>query len=145
MAEAGCRVVQVPAPHLDGTLSMLVLYPTDADAEPLRLGPFTLDVAANASPARGPAPVVVVSHGSGGSHLTHRGLGIHLARRELRVMAGQDTEFMGEAWADQKATIGYVPQEPRLTPNKTVMENIEEVVEMVKKIEPVLDLVDDLL
>lgn len=79
-------LAQAPAPHLDGTLSMLVLYPTDAGAEPLRLGPYTLDVAANAPPARGPAPVVVVSHGSGGSHLTHRGLGIHLARAGFVVL-----------------------------------------------------------
>ena len=52
----------------------------------------------------------------------------------LRVMAGQDQEFMGEAWADQKATIGYVPQEPRLTPNKTVMENIEEAVAPIREL-----------
>ncbi len=50
----------------------------------------------------------------------------------LRVMAGQDKEFMGEAWPDEKATVGYVPQEPRLTPNKTVIENIEEAVAPVR-------------
>ena len=46
----------------------------------------------------------------------------------LRIMAGVDTEFMGEAWADKGATIGYVPQEPHLTPGKTVLENVEEAV-----------------
>ncbi|MDB5307486.1 MAG: putative transporter ATP-binding protein [Gemmataceae bacterium] len=46
----------------------------------------------------------------------------------LRIMAGEDKEFMGEAWQDKGATIGYVPQEPHLTPNKTVMENVEEAV-----------------
>jgi sulfate-transporting ATPase len=50
----------------------------------------------------------------------------------LRVMAGQDQEFMGEAWPDEKATVGYVPQEPRLTPNKTVIENIDEAVAPVR-------------
>ena len=86
VAEAGCRLVQVPAPHLDGTLSMLLWYPADADAAPLRLGPYTIDAAANAAPARGTWPVVVISHGSGGSHLTHRGLGIHLARAGFVVL-----------------------------------------------------------
>lgn len=86
VAEAGCRLVQVPAPDLDGTLSMLLLYPTDADAASLRLGPYTIDVAVNAPPARGSWPVVVISHGSGGSHLTHRGLGIHLARAGFIVL-----------------------------------------------------------
>src|SRR5262245_36025674 len=50
----------------------------------------------------------------------------------LRVMAAQDKEFMGEAWPDEKATVGYVPQEPRLTPNKTVIGNIEEAVDPVR-------------
>ena len=46
----------------------------------------------------------------------------------LRIMAGVDTEFMGEAWADKGATVGFVPQEPHLTPNKTVLDNVEEAV-----------------
>jgi energy-dependent translational throttle protein EttA len=46
----------------------------------------------------------------------------------LKIMAGEDTDFMGEAWPEKGATIGYVPQEPRLTPGKTVLENIEEAV-----------------
>jgi ATP-binding cassette ChvD family protein len=50
----------------------------------------------------------------------------------LKIMAGADTEFMGEAWADKGATIGYVPQEPHLTPNKTVLENVEEAVAPIR-------------
>ncbi len=50
----------------------------------------------------------------------------------LRIMAGADTDFMGKAWADKGATIGFVPQEPRLTPNKTVLENIEEAVAHIR-------------
>jgi ATP-binding cassette ChvD family protein len=50
----------------------------------------------------------------------------------LKIMAGADAEFMGEAWADKGATIGYVPQEPRLTPGKTVLENVEEGVAEVR-------------
>jgi ATP-binding cassette ChvD family protein len=46
----------------------------------------------------------------------------------LKIMAGVDKEFMGDAWPDKGATIGYVPQEPHLTPGKTVLENIEEAV-----------------
>jgi ATP-binding cassette ChvD family protein len=50
----------------------------------------------------------------------------------LRVMAGADAEFMGEAWADDGATVGYVPQEPHLTAGKTVLENVEEAVAPVR-------------
>jgi len=44
----------------------------------------------------------------------------------LRIMAGLDTEFDGEAFADKKARVGYLPQEPELDPDKTVMENVME-------------------
>src|SRR4029434_10524806 len=50
----------------------------------------------------------------------------------LKIMAGEDTEFMGEAWAEKGATIGYVPQEPHLTPGKTVGENVEEAVAHIR-------------
>jgi ATP-binding cassette ChvD family protein len=42
----------------------------------------------------------------------------------LRVMAGQDTEFTGEAWAAEGARVGYLPQEPALDADKTVRENV---------------------
>lgn len=87
MPEAGCRVVQVPAPHLDATFPMLVLYPTEnGGGGPTRLGSYTLEATRDAKPAGRRSPVVVVSHGSGGSHLTHRGLGIHLARAGFVVL-----------------------------------------------------------
>ncbi len=50
----------------------------------------------------------------------------------LRIMAGVDTDFMGEAYPDKGATIGYVPQEPRLPPGTTVMNNIEEAVAPIR-------------
>ncbi len=44
----------------------------------------------------------------------------------LRIMAGIDREFNGEAWAADGATVGYLPQEPGLDPDKTVEENVVE-------------------
>jgi sulfate-transporting ATPase len=44
----------------------------------------------------------------------------------LRIMAGIETEFNGEAWAAEGATVGYLPQEPHLDPEKTVAENVLE-------------------
>src|SRR5262249_44406783 len=46
----------------------------------------------------------------------------------MPVMDGLDKEFIGEAESDPGTTVGFVPQEPRLTPNKTVLENVEEAV-----------------
>lgn len=44
----------------------------------------------------------------------------------LKIMAGLETEFNGEAWAAKGASVGYLPQEPQLDPNKTVKENVME-------------------
>ena len=43
----------------------------------------------------------------------------------LRIMAGIETEFGGEAWAADGVRVGYLAQEPRLDPEKTVGENVE--------------------
>ncbi len=50
----------------------------------------------------------------------------------LRVMALEEKDFLGSARPHDGITIGYVPQEPRLTPGKTVRENIEEAVEPIR-------------
>ena len=42
----------------------------------------------------------------------------------LRIMAGLDKEYNGEAWLAEGATCGYLPQEPQLDETKTVMENV---------------------
>ena len=42
----------------------------------------------------------------------------------MRIMAGQDKEFQGEAWAAEGATVGYLPQEPELDASLTVRENV---------------------
>src|SRR5262249_20877726 len=46
----------------------------------------------------------------------------------LRIMATIDKDFVGEAQPDAGISIGFVPQEPQLTPGKTVLENVEEAV-----------------
>jgi sulfate-transporting ATPase len=44
----------------------------------------------------------------------------------LRIMAGVDTDFQGEARANPGTKIGYLAQEPDLDPTKTVREAVEE-------------------
>ena len=44
----------------------------------------------------------------------------------MRIMAGLDTDFGGEAWAAEGARVGYLPQEPELDDGKTVGENVEQ-------------------
>src|SRR6185437_4351107 len=44
----------------------------------------------------------------------------------LKIMAGVDKEFNGEARPQPNIKIGYLPQEPHLDPNKNVRQNVED-------------------
>ena len=44
----------------------------------------------------------------------------------LRIMAGEVTEFEGEAFPAAGLSVGYLPQEPQLDPSKTVAGNVDE-------------------
>ncbi len=58
----------------------------------------------------------------------------------LKIMAGVDTNFIGEAFAGQGVSVGYLPQEPTLNSAKDVRGNVEEGVAEVKAL---LDRYDD--
>jgi len=44
----------------------------------------------------------------------------------MKIMAGIDTDYAGEAWPGENITVGYLPQEPELDPTKTVLENVKD-------------------
>ena len=44
----------------------------------------------------------------------------------LRIMAGEETEFQGEAWAADGIRVGFLPQEPQLDATKDVLGNVME-------------------
>jgi sulfate-transporting ATPase len=50
----------------------------------------------------------------------------------LRIMAGEDNEFLGEAAPAAGISVGFLPQEPRLNASKTVKGNVEEGVGAIK-------------
>src|SRR5437763_1509714 len=50
----------------------------------------------------------------------------------LKIMAGEDTSFIGEAFPAEGISIGFLHQEPRLDPRKDVRGNVEEGVAPIK-------------
>jgi ATP-binding cassette ChvD family protein len=46
----------------------------------------------------------------------------------LRIMAGLDKDYDGEARLTDGFTVGYLPQEPQLNPDKNVWDNVQEAV-----------------
>ena len=55
----------------------------------------------------------------------------------MKIMAGIDKDFTGEAWPGEYITVGYLAQEPELDPTKTVKENVmdgvREVADLVER------------
>ncbi|MFL5565883.1 MAG: energy-dependent translational throttle protein EttA, partial [Gemmatimonadaceae bacterium] len=50
----------------------------------------------------------------------------------LRLMAGVDHDFQGEAWPHEGTRIGFLPQEPQLDASKNVKENVDLAVKPVR-------------
>ena len=44
----------------------------------------------------------------------------------IKIMAGIDRDYVGEAWPGENITVGYLEQEPQLDPSKTVLENVKD-------------------
>ena len=59
----------------------------------------------------------------------------------LKIMSGDDQAFIGEAFAADGITVGFLQQEPHLDPAKTVLGNVEEGVAATKAL---LDRFDEL-
>jgi ATP-binding cassette ChvD family protein len=77
-------------------------------------------------------------HGAKIGVLGHNGAGKSTL---LRIMAGVDKDFGGEAFLGEGYSVGYLPQEPELDPNKTVREIVEEAVQPTRAL---LDRFDEL-
>src|SRR5574342_1278267 len=52
----------------------------------------------------------------------------------LRIMAGEDRDFLGEAWPADGVRVGYLPQEPQLDPAKDVRGNVEDGVAEIRSL-----------
>jgi ATP-binding cassette ChvD family protein len=65
----------------------------------------------------------------------------------MKIMAGYDTEFQGEAWAAEGIRVGYLAQEPQLNPKKSVKENVmdgvRETADMMERFNAISALMGD--
>ena len=65
----------------------------------------------------------------------------------MKIMAGIDTDYTGEAWPGEYITVGYLAQEPQLDPTKTVLENVKdgarEVADLVDRFNEISNIMAD--
>lgn len=77
----GVRTIHLSDMAISTQFPVLIHYPTDAESKPTQFGPFTMDVAVDAPVADGSFPLVVLSHGGGGSNIVYRTIATHLVQQ----------------------------------------------------------------
>ncbi len=80
-------------------LKTALWYPIEAASGETAVGPFVMAASRDAPVAVGRHPLVLVSHGTGGGRLNHRGTAIRLARAGYVVAA---PEHAGDNWRDRR-------------------------------------------
>lgn len=76
----GSRQMQVEDETKGISFTVLAQYPTREPSTPTAFGPYIMDVCPEANIIEGQFPLVVISHGNGGSHLLYRTISTHLAK-----------------------------------------------------------------
>ncbi|WP_320006618.1 alpha/beta fold hydrolase [Maridesulfovibrio sp.] len=76
----GLRQLSVPYPPTTSNILGSIWFPTAEEPHSIAMGPYKLNVAKDASIQDGKHRLVVISHGSGGSHLGHRDTAMFLAQ-----------------------------------------------------------------
>jgi len=93
----GFQQLAVPDPN-GAPVAVYLWYPSEAAAKPLRLGPYEQAVAVDGPIAGASLPLVLISHGTGGSALTHYDTAIALAEAGYVAAA---IEHTGDNWHDR--------------------------------------------
>jgi predicted dienelactone hydrolase len=76
----GSRQIIIKDESLKISFPALIQYPTHQPSVPTPFGPYAMDVSADAGIMQGKFPLVIISHGNGGSHLLYREISAHLVR-----------------------------------------------------------------
>jgi predicted dienelactone hydrolase len=83
--QLGCRALTLHDAVQGAEIPVHLLYPTDAAATPQSFGPHAIDLARDAPAIGNALPLVVISHGDGGSPWGYRGLTTHLVHGGFAV------------------------------------------------------------
>ncbi|HET8648400.1 MAG TPA: PQQ-binding-like beta-propeller repeat protein [Gemmatimonadales bacterium] len=100
-AGVGFRPITIPDPVSGDTMPGYVFYPADSATGTTWLDPYRLAATADAQPSAGARPLVVISHGHGGSDLGHYDLATYLASHGFVVAT---LEHPGDNYHDMSGT-----------------------------------------
>jgi predicted dienelactone hydrolase len=114
-AQAGWSQITVPGlANAQEPIAVALYYPSQAAERSIAMGPFLAHVAPQAKPDPMVKGLIVVSHGQGGSELTHESLAEALARRGYLVAA---LRHPGDNWQNhsliERGPAAYLDERPR--------------------------------
>ena len=120
----GSRYIQVKDETNNISFPVLVQYPTHQPSSPAAFGPYTIDISTDARILEGHFPLVIISHGNGGSHLLYRTISTYLAKGGYVVAM---IEHYGNNRANNKlersiVNLQYRPRHVSLTIDKLLSE-----------------------
>ena len=128
VAGVGFSSIEVTDPVSGGKMPGYVFYPAREAKGVTKIGPYQLDTTADAPPLLGARPLIVISHGHGGSDLGHHDLATYLAghgfvvatithpKDNFRDSSGDgQAVVLGGRPRQISATISYLVQSPRWT------------------------------
>ena len=121
----GSRYIQVKDETNNISFPVLVQYPTHQPSSPAIFGPYTMDISADAIILEGHFPLVIISHGNGGSHLLYRTISTYLAKSGYVVVM---IEHYGNNRDNNElersiVNLQYRPRHVSLTIDKLLSEN----------------------
>ena len=116
----GFRHLEVTDAAHDLTFPVLLLYPGESDgaaSSPLALGPFAVSATPGLTPAEGAFPMVVISHGRGGTNLGYFGIAEHLAARGIMVALPlhDGDNYLDDSRSEADITLELRPRHVSLT------------------------------
>jgi predicted dienelactone hydrolase len=97
-SQAGWRQITVAGTGDSASIVVALYYPTQAPSQAIAVGPLTLHVAIQGPPEATVKGLILFSHGTGGSELTHSSLAEALARDGYLVAA---LRHAGDNWQDR--------------------------------------------
>jgi predicted dienelactone hydrolase len=100
-AGVGFAAIAIHDPVNGGTMPGYVFYPSAHAGGATRIGPYLLHATSDARPLAGAKPLVVISHGHGGSDLGHHDLAVYLASHGFVVAT---LEHPGDNYRDTGGT-----------------------------------------
>lgn len=81
----GYKKLEVSLKESSKTFPVAIIYPTDTPEKQVQFGPFNVELSINAPVIDKKFPLVVISHGSGGTNLGHRSIAFELVKNGFVV------------------------------------------------------------